>query len=111
MAPSVVEKLSMLRAFVGETTFSETDLATCLRQSGYLVELAAERLVTVLEEAGCARLREHTKGVPIEAWLAKLDASRPAFLAMLQGEFAVTKLAERQAIANKLGKARREGRA
>ena len=69
------------------------------------------RLVTVLEEAGCARLREHTKGVPIEAWLAKLDASRPAFLAMLQGEFAVTKLAERQAIANKLGKARREGRA
>ena len=46
MAPSVVEKLSMLRAFVGETTFSETDLATCLRQSGYLVELAAERLMT-----------------------------------------------------------------
>lgn len=38
----------MLRSFVGDnsTEFSETDLSTCLRQCGYLVELAAERLMT-----------------------------------------------------------------
>ena len=44
---SVVEKLSMLRSFVGENgSFSETDLSHCLRQSGYMVELAAEKLMT-----------------------------------------------------------------
>lgn len=36
----------MLRSFVTSDTFSETDLSTCLRQAGYNVELAAERLMT-----------------------------------------------------------------
>jgi hypothetical protein len=37
----------MLRSFVGEKSgFSESDLSACLRQSGFLVELAAERLMT-----------------------------------------------------------------
>jgi hypothetical protein len=44
---SIVEKLQMLRSFVGSNSgFSESDLSTCLRQSGFLVELAAERLMT-----------------------------------------------------------------
>jgi hypothetical protein len=39
--------LQMLRSFVGDKSgFSESDLSTCLRQSGFLVELAAERLMT-----------------------------------------------------------------
>lgn len=42
---SVVEKLQMLRSFVGDQ-HSENDLSSCLSQAGYLVELAAERLMT-----------------------------------------------------------------
>jgi SNF2 family DNA or RNA helicase len=45
MPPSVVEKLRMLRSFVGDD-FSEKDLSACLRQSGYTVEVAAERILT-----------------------------------------------------------------
>lgn len=37
----------MLRSFVGDDSgFTESDLSTCLRQSGYVVEVAAERLMT-----------------------------------------------------------------
>jgi hypothetical protein len=44
---SIIEKLQMLRSFVGETSgFSENDLSVCLRQSGFLVDIAAERLIT-----------------------------------------------------------------
>jgi len=43
---SIVENLGMLRSFVANDAFSETDLSTCLRQAGYNVELAAERLMT-----------------------------------------------------------------
>lgn len=42
---SVVEKLQMLRSFVGDQ-HSENDLSSCLSQAGYIVELAAERLMT-----------------------------------------------------------------
>lgn len=42
---SVVEKLQMLRSFVGDQ-HSENDLSSCLSQAGYAVELAAERLMT-----------------------------------------------------------------
>ena len=42
---TVVEKLRMLRSFVG-TSLSESDLSTCLRQSGYQVNVAAERILT-----------------------------------------------------------------
>ena len=42
---SVLDKLQMLRSFCG-TTWSEKDLSNCLSQSGYSVELAAERLMT-----------------------------------------------------------------
>eukprot|EP00980_Cylindrotheca_fusiformis_P027844 scaffold22560_cov135-Cylindrotheca_fusiformis.AAC.55 len=45
MPPSVVEKLRMLRSFVGNEV-SEKDLSACLRQSGYIVEVAAERILT-----------------------------------------------------------------
>eukprot|EP00934_Nitzschia_sp_Nitz4_P000407 Nitzschia sp. Nitz4//scaffold168_size48592//31392//34905//NITZ4_007053-RA/size48592-augustus-gene-0.23-mRNA-1//-1//CDS//3329538330//407//frame0 len=43
-----VEQLQQLRNFVDEdaSLFSESDLATCLRQSGYNMTLAAERLMT-----------------------------------------------------------------
>ena len=44
-AASVLDKLQMLRSFCG-TTWSEKDLSSCLSQSGYSVELAAERLMT-----------------------------------------------------------------
>ncbi|KAG7345217.1 SNF2-related protein [Nitzschia inconspicua] len=44
---SIIEKLQMLRSFVGESSgFSESDLSTCLRQSGFMVEVAAERFMT-----------------------------------------------------------------
>lgn len=44
---SIIEKLQMLRSFVGDNSgFSESDLSTCLRQSGFLVEVAAEKLMT-----------------------------------------------------------------
>lgn len=44
---TIVESLQMLRSFVGENSgFSESDLSTCLRQSGYVVDVAAERLMT-----------------------------------------------------------------
>jgi hypothetical protein len=44
---SVVDKLQMLRSFIGnDASWSEKDLSTCLSQSGYSVELAAERLIT-----------------------------------------------------------------
>lgn len=36
----------MLRSFVGSSSFSETDLSTCLSNSGYSVERAAEQLLT-----------------------------------------------------------------
>lgn len=42
---SVVEKLQMLRSFVGDQ-HTENDLSNCLSQAGYIVELAAERLMT-----------------------------------------------------------------
>ena len=41
---SIVEKLKILRSL--NCGFSESDLSTCLRQSGYRVDAAAERLVT-----------------------------------------------------------------
>lgn len=41
---SIVEKLKILRSL--NCGFSESDLSTCLRQSGYRVDVAAERLVT-----------------------------------------------------------------
>ena len=67
------------------------------------------KLVSVLEDAGCAALAEKFKGVAIESWVAAMEASRPAFLKSLQTS-GVDKLSERQGIANKLGKAKREGR-
>jgi hypothetical protein len=42
---SVVDKIKMLRGFVSNDVFSETDLSNCLRQANYNVELAAERLI------------------------------------------------------------------
>lgn len=44
--PSIVEKLNLLRSFVGNNNVSETDLSTCLRQSSYNIEMAAERFLT-----------------------------------------------------------------
>ena len=41
---SIVEKLQILRSL--NCGFSESDLSNCLRQSGYRVDVAAERLVT-----------------------------------------------------------------
>jgi hypothetical protein len=66
------------------------------------------KLVAVLEEAGCGHLAPKVHGVPIEAWWREMEASRPAFLKRLQTDLGVEKLAERQAVANKLGKAKRE---
>ena len=72
----------------------------------------ASRLMGVLEEAGCATaaLLDATRSLTVETWLESLEASRPAFLKSLQEQYGVSKLAERQAIANKLSKAKREGR-
>jgi hypothetical protein len=42
---SSLEKLQMLRSFVG-SSFSENDLSACLSASGYSVEVAAERILT-----------------------------------------------------------------
>jgi len=46
-APSILEQLTQLRAFVGsDSAFSESDLTDCLRQTGYSVDRAAELLIT-----------------------------------------------------------------
>ena len=43
---SILSKLAFLREMLQGSAFSETDLSNCLRQCGYNVELAAERLIT-----------------------------------------------------------------
>jgi DNA repair protein RAD5 len=44
---SIIEKLQMLRSFIGgNSEFTESDLSACLRQAGFDVEVAAERLMT-----------------------------------------------------------------
>jgi hypothetical protein len=43
---TIVDKINMLRGFVSNDAFSETDLSQCLRQANYNVDLAAERLMT-----------------------------------------------------------------
>ena len=66
-------------------------------------------LAGVLSEAGCSSYAEQLKTQALDEWVRLLEESRPAFLKMLT-ELGVAKLPERQAIANKLGKAKREGR-
>jgi hypothetical protein len=94
-APSVVEKLSMLRSFVGGgSTFSETDLSNCLRQSGYIVEVAAERLMTGQYQPPAKRLKtsaatstQSIASVPAAAAAAnrqEVRSSRPPPLAKQQ---------------------------
>ena len=43
---NVLEQLNLLREFVGISSFSETDLTSCLRHTGYDVAMAAELLLT-----------------------------------------------------------------
>ena len=50
------------------------------------------------------------KGVAASEWVAQVEASRPAFLKMLQAPPYGFSLKDRQGIANKLAKAKREGR-
>lgn len=66
-------------------------------------------LAGVLSEAGCSAYAETLKSQALDDWVRRLEESRPTFLKMLQ-ELGVAKLPERQAIANKLSKAKREGR-
>ena len=70
------------------------------------------KLLAVLQEAGvdAAGLGDAIKGVSVMAWVVAMDASRPTFLKSLQSEYNVASLKDRQGIANKLGKAKREGR-
>jgi hypothetical protein len=57
---SVVDKLQMLRSFIGnDTSWSEKDLSTCLSQSGYSVELAAERLITGQYKSSSTTITPH----------------------------------------------------
>jgi hypothetical protein len=55
---SVVEKLQMLRSFVGDQ-HSENDLSSCLSQAGYIVELAAERLMTGQYQQPSKKVKTH----------------------------------------------------
>ena len=55
------------------------------------------------------RYTETLKSQALDDWVRRLEESRPTFLKMLQ-ELGVAKLPERQAIANKLSKAKEEGR-
>jgi hypothetical protein len=58
----------MLRSFVGENgSFSETDLSNCLRQSGYLVELAAEKLMTGQYQPPAKKQRPSPSFIPISS--------------------------------------------
>ena len=68
------------------------------------------RLMAVLMEVGCGHMRAAIGGQTAAGWVEAMEASRPSFLKRLQEEYGVGRLAERQAIANKLSKARREGR-
>ena len=64
----------------------------------------------LLAEAGCAERAPLAAGASVGEWSALLAAGRPAFLNALKA-LGFDKLAERQKVANVLGKARREGRA
>ena len=66
-------------------------------------------MLAILTEAGCPGHADLFRGSTLHECVAKLEASRPAFLKWL-AELGVSKLSERQGIANKLGKAKREGR-
>ena len=70
---------------------------------------ADARIVSLLRDAKCeARIGIFASDTMSE-WSSLLDEGRPAFLKMLASR-GVDKLTERQAIANSLGKAKREGR-
>ena len=62
-----------------------------------------------LDEAGISGYGEALASETLAGMLERLEVSRPAFLKSL-ADLGVSKLADRQAIANKLGKAKREGR-
>jgi medium-chain acyl-[acyl-carrier-protein] hydrolase len=63
----------------------------------------------LLAEAGCSAWGETLGTQSMSDWLVQLEAGRPVFLKML-AQAGVSKLTDRQAIANALGKAKRAGR-
>ena len=67
----------------------------------------------MLREAGLAALADETATAmavdTLGIWLSTIDSGRPTFLKMLVAR-GVAKLGERQAIANTLGRLRRERR-
>lgn len=75
MPPSVVEKLRMLRSFVGND-FSEKDLSACLRQSGYIVEVAAEQILTGQFRAASVKTKRPASTTPAKT-AKKVKTPRP----------------------------------
>ena len=69
---------------------------------------AASALRTFLAKAGLSHLAHVLSGETVSGWLARLESDRPAFLGRLQ-RLGVKRLAERQAIANGLSRAKRDG--
>ena len=80
-----------------------------MRRRGDVAAVEALQLVELLAEAGCAELDDILSASSTAEWLEVFVTGRPAFLAMLR-QAGVTKLPQRQAIANVVGKCRREGR-
>merc|ERR1712087_615330 len=66
-------------------------------------------LAQLLAEAGRSMLADTVAGQSLDEWMSAFQAGRPAFLKSLVG-WGITRLADRQAIANTIGKAMREGR-
>ena len=67
-------------------------------------------VLELLQEAKCAERAPLTAACTMEEWKGAYESDgRPAFLKMLVS-LGFDKLAERQAIANAIGRARREGR-
>ena len=75
---------------------------------GYVQALLST--VCSLPTSQCESYAETLSGASISAWLAAFEGGRVGFLKQL-ADSGVAKLADRQAIANALSRAKREGRA
>lgn len=106
---AIAKMPSTADAHTPAATVDVTDAMQGLRMAAAQTSTGGMGLQDLLTEAGCPSHASLFGEIALEECVEKLEASRPGFLKWLT-ELGVSKLSERQAIANKLGKAKREGR-
>jgi SNF2 family DNA or RNA helicase len=75
---SALSQLQSLRELLGSTTFSEKDIYKCLQQSGYNVNIAAERLL-------CGFFKQSSNDSPILFNGSKSTSASPSFMGESSG--------------------------